>query len=233
MVSSETMVDDNPAESDARTAYFASAEVDPEPVPRSDVRSSMPWLPSVGSVRGFNDFSKTLSSRIINKFRFPQGSLVNFKQDFPAYDLSYEHDLKLLAEGRSLIQPACQNEENDFWARRGRGMDWNSDLPKPSKPYFDLAASDPCKWMDLTVGIKYPRNLDEDKTYTTRVFSRPGRVPSNPVLLTAQSIARKAGCPSAKVCGFTKQSKRLVGPSVGELPGCRSWRPGEDSTPCP
>jgi hypothetical protein len=227
---SDSIYDDS-QESQFRDAYFANLGAE-EPAPRSlsSVRQDHPWLPSIGSVSAFTDASKTLSSRVINHFQFPSGSLAYFNR-VNNWDYSYEHDFKETHSGLLGHQPGCQNEEKYYWARRGHGMMWNTDLPSSSKPYFDTQLQDPCAVMDLTIGIKNVQQLSETRVYTTRVFSAPGEVGSNPYQLQAQRIVRR-GCPSAKVCGFTEDLLNLVGPTKGIVPGCRTWAVGENSLPC-
>lgn len=244
------------ADVDARLAVFRSdtgfslryestpaapESVDAEPAlgttRSATVRQEKPWLPALGTVNAFVDSTKTLSQRVTMKVLWPLGSLQHYHRSILP-DYAYEHDLKLFSNvplgGK---QTTCQNEERYFWARRGKGFSYDHDLPEDAEAYFDTHVGDPCEQMDLTVGVKYPKDLSESKHYTIHLYSRPPSSPlTNRYQLAAQRIAR--ACPgNPKICGQTKTDKSnqelLIGSQSGaRMPGCRSWRPGDPSLPC-
>lgn len=164
-----------------------------------------------------------------------------------AGDRSYEHDLKISTAARTLGQrPYCTyvnplNDDDDaFYAHRGEGIVWDTNVPASAEPYFDTDVSDGCGNQDLSVGIRKPEVLDDSVgsgqavDYWFTVDAARGHV-AGKFKLSSQRISRG----NDVVCWVigTQNCTGLSGPGTGglilqtdgalipgiTLPACFTW----------
>jgi hypothetical protein len=118
-------------------------------------------------------------------------------------DMAYEHDLKVEGIGGMIgTRPFCASLPwtgwNDvFYAYRGGGVEWNSNVPDDAWPYFDTDVSDECGIEDLSIGIVRPERLDDEleprqaTAYFFTVEAARGKPETGDFALSAQRLSRE------------------------------------------
>jgi hypothetical protein len=197
--------------------------------------NSHQWAPDHGELRAAFVSPSARPNQISSTFTFPTGSLHRFNRTL-YNDYAYEHDMKLEApDAPGGKQPACAHEDDYYWARRS-GLMWTSNIPWQAAPYLDTNVGDECQEGDMTIGLYYPQNLQENHEYRITMMSKDShRDVSNHYALVAQKAVRwcaalVADCVETKSGG---DSVLLVGDTKGIVPGCRRWYSGRLSTTCP
>jgi hypothetical protein len=198
------------------------------------------FAPAYGQVNTYNWTGKQ-SRRFAETLTFPAEAVGDTdgdgdKKESPfevdnALDHGYEHDLKLIDTDfhGSRRHPFCTDERERFWAQR-KGYTWTTNFPKGSNPYFDDPTGDSCRYLDFTIGVEYPLQLDPGVQYTIRIRTRAGLAVNNPYYLNAQMTFR--GCSGdPKYCSNSKgpgtDGQLLIGGQSGSrTQECRRWRKG-------
>jgi hypothetical protein len=245
----ETVFDDGPAYPDELMAGDAAAEdqgYDDRPeslsLAASSSASAKAFAPSYGLVNTYNTFSGDTKKprRISHTLTFPREAIGDTdgdgdKDESPferagAPDHGYEHDFKLIDPDYSghSSHPACRNEKERFWARH-RGRSWSTDFPAHSHPYFDTNLSDSCRYLDFTVGIKFPLDLTPKKTYHINIRARKGDQRYSRYQLSAEMTTRYCGG-DPTYCSDSFDRQQLAGPRTDvRTMECRRWRKGYSS----
>lgn len=244
----ETVFDDGPEYPDDLMAADAAAE-DQGFDDRPDTLGVMAaaagpksFAPSFGMVNTFNTFlgKSERPRRIVHTLTFPREAVGDMdgdgdKDESPFersgfFDHGYEHDFKLIDPDYSGhgAHPLCHNVKDRFWAR-DRGRTWSTTFPKDAHPYLDTNLSDSCRYLDFTIGVKYPLNLSPKKTYYIRIRARAGDQRYSRYELSAEMTDRYCGGNPA-FCSDAHDRQALAGPRAAvRTMECRRWRKGYSS----
>lgn len=219
--SGQSMSSDQIAASEANAAAAPSAER---------------FAPLFGQTTTATNFVGSGRNYIKQTLTWAQGTLGAFNRT-GAPDYAYEHDMKLFNpayRSRPNSHPFCFNERENHWATR-TGLTWSTNFPASSRPYLEDNLGDACNQMDLTIGMIYPKDLTERRTYQTNILTRRGARASSRYQLVAQKAARicYGNHPNCVVtAALGSESQLLIGNTRGLAPECRRWRKGQSSSKC-